>query len=86
MYDKTDGGLGKLSADVRAMVQLHQAGWLISDFVARGEDGRDTWIVSGSNGENKVRVEGSDSAEAWGRAAEQAQLLGMLGKDRPGSK
>ena len=40
------------------------------------------WVVSGSNGENRIRAEGATAAEAWQRAEEQARALGMLG--RPG--
>jgi hypothetical protein len=34
--------------------------------------------VNGSNGENKLRVEGTTPAEAWFRAVETADAVGML--------
>lgn len=66
--------------DVRALVMLHRAGWSIGDVVAKGLDGRPVWIVSGSNGENLIRVEGLSKVEAWLCAVESARSLGMLGR------
>jgi hypothetical protein len=39
-----------------------------------------TWIVSGANGENVIRAEGATETEAWQRAFEQADSLGMMGR------
>ncbi len=49
-----------------------------------GASGRTVSQVDGSNGENKIRVEGSTPAEAWFRAVEAAAECGML-RDRPRS-
>jgi hypothetical protein len=62
-----------------AIRQLHRAGWSIGDVAAHDGAGGMLWIVSGSNGENLIRAEGSTRAEAWVRAVEQARTLGMLG-------
>jgi hypothetical protein len=43
-----------------------------------GNSGRTVWQVDGSNGENRLRVEGSTSAEAWHRAVLAAAACGML--------
>lgn len=64
-----------------AVVALKRAGWSIGDAALAGLDGRRTWIVSGSNGENLIRAEGATEAEAWRQALEQARAVGML--DRP---
>ena len=39
-----------------------------------------TWIVSGANGENVIHAEGATETEAWQRAFEQADSLGMMGR------
>jgi hypothetical protein len=62
-----------------AFHQLHGAGWSIGDVGFHDGAGGLLWIVSGSNGENLIRAEGSTRAEAWIRAVEQARSLGMLG-------
>jgi hypothetical protein len=38
------------------------------------------WIVSGANGENVIHAEGVTETEAWQRAFEQADSLGMMGR------
>jgi hypothetical protein len=59
--------------------RLHAAGWSV------GETGTATcWIVSGTNGENQLAARGSTQAEAWHRAVEQAEALGMLGRSERG--
>jgi hypothetical protein len=58
--------------------RLHAAGWSI------GETGTASrWLVGGANGENLIRASGSPHAEAWWRACEQAEALGMLGRSVP---
>ncbi|MFL5242664.1 MAG: hypothetical protein ACJ8FY_11205 [Gemmataceae bacterium] len=39
-----------------------------------------TWIVSGANGENVIHAEGKTETDAWQRAFEQAESLGMMGR------
>jgi hypothetical protein len=38
------------------------------------------WIVSGANGENVIQADGATETEAWQRAFEQADSLGMMGE------
>jgi hypothetical protein len=53
--------------------RLRRAGWSCGDATtARG------WVVSGTNGENAIRVVGGTQAVAWRRAAEVARACGML--------
>jgi hypothetical protein len=40
--------------------------------------GRTGWRVDGSNGENRLRVEGATPAEAWWCAVEAAAAVEML--------
>jgi hypothetical protein len=63
-----------------ALCQLHRAGWSVGDVEAGDGAGRVLWNVSGHNGENLIRAEGTTRAEAWVRAVEQARSLGMLGR------
>jgi hypothetical protein len=58
-------------------VLLHRSGWTIGDTAFRG-GGNLVWLVTGSNGENRIRAEGATRAEAWHRAVEQAVAVGML--------
>jgi hypothetical protein len=62
------------------LAQLHRAGWSIGDSALATDGGGLVWVVSGSNGENLIRVEGPMCAVAWHRAAEQARALGRLGR------
>jgi hypothetical protein len=62
-----------------AIHQLHRAGWSIGDTAFTTAAGVVAWVVSGTNGENLIRAEGSTRDEAWIRAVEQARSLGMLG-------
>jgi hypothetical protein len=57
-------------------VKLHWAGWSIG-CVATAQG---TWIVSGANGENVIHAEGDTETQAWQRAFEQADSLGMMGR------
>jgi hypothetical protein len=40
------------------------------------------WLVTGTNGGNRIEARGETQAEAWHRAAEQAEAVGMLARDR----
>lgn len=57
---------------------LNRAGWSIGDTALDYPTGR-VWVVSGTNGENRIVAEGPTEVEAWRLACEQARLLGMLG-------
>jgi hypothetical protein len=37
-----------------------------------------TWLVSGANSENRIHAEGQTQSEAWWRACQQAEAVGML--------
>jgi hypothetical protein len=64
--------------DVDAMLdRLHRAGWSIGDAAFRYEGGRVVWFVSGHNGENLIRAEGSTRAVGSWVACQQAQAVGM---------
>jgi hypothetical protein len=41
------------------------------------------WVVTGTNGENRVEARGATQAEAWHRACEQAAAVGMLARPEP---
>jgi hypothetical protein len=56
-----------------SFARLHQAGWSIGEIGGSG-----VWIVSGSNGENRILAEGQSQAEAWYLATLQAEAAGML--------
>jgi hypothetical protein len=59
--------------------RLRRAGWTV------GETASATlWIVTGTNGENRIRAEGQTQAEAWRLACQQAHALGMLAPARAG--
>ena len=55
--------------------RLHGSGWSIGEVeTASG------WLVTGTNGENMIVGQGSTQAEAWQRAVEQAEAVGMIGR------
>jgi hypothetical protein len=56
--------------------RLQRAGWSVGE--VRLTDG--AWLVSGSNGENRIAARGRSQAEAWWKACEQAVAVGMLGR------
>ncbi len=42
------------------------------------------WVVTGTNGENRIQAEGATCSEAWRRALDQVEVVGMLpGWPRP---
>jgi hypothetical protein len=59
--------------------RLHRAGWSVGDVGTAT-----TWIVTGTNGENAIRAEGQTRAEAYWRACQQAEAVGMLARPREG--
>ena len=58
--------------------RLHRAGLSIGETAATGE-----WLVTGANGENAISATGETQAEAWHRAIEQAEAVGMSSKQKP---
>jgi hypothetical protein len=57
--------------------QLLRSGWSVGEVCAWR-----TWLVSGTNGENRIEAEGRTQSEAWYRACQQAESLGMLTRPR----
>jgi hypothetical protein len=57
--------------------RLCRAGWSVGEVGAA-----DGWLVSGTNGANVLRAEGGTQAEAWLRARQQAEAVGVL-RPRP---
>jgi len=51
--------------------RLHRAGWSVGEVATAGE-----WIITGTKGENVLEARGRVQAEAWGRACEQARVVG----------
>ena len=58
-----------------SFARLHRAGWSIGETATAGG-----WQVTGSNGENLVSATGKSQVEAWYRAVEQAEAVGMAGR------
>ena len=58
--------------------RLHRSGWSMGEAGFTGAGGRTIHRVDGSNGENRIRVQGSTPAEAWHRTVEAAAACGML--------
>ncbi len=64
--------------------RLRRSGWSTGEAGFTGSSRRVIHQVDGSNGVNKIRVEGSTPAEAWYRAVEAAAAIDMLaGWPRP---
>jgi hypothetical protein len=61
--------------------RLHRAGWSIGE-MAYGPDHALVWLVSGTNGENRIEAHGRSQSEAWYRATLQAAGVGMLAKPK----
>jgi hypothetical protein len=61
-----------------SFARLHRAGWSIGEAATES-----AWIVSGTNGENAIRAEATSQAEAWHRAVEQAEAVGMARRNYP---
>jgi len=60
--------------------RLKRAGWSVGDVRIVTPTGL-AWLVTGANGENVIEARGATQAEAWHQACEQAQGLGMLGRN-----
>ncbi len=58
-------------------LRLRRAGWNLGEVGTAG--GR--WLVAGTNGENLLKVEGATPAEAWRRACQAAEGVGMLRRE-----
>jgi hypothetical protein len=58
--------------------RLQRSGGSCGEAAFIGSSGRTVWQVDGSNGENKLKVQGTTPAEAWWRAVEAAAAVGML--------
>jgi hypothetical protein len=63
-----------------AFARLHRAGWTVGEVATLTRAGRKLWLVTGTNGENAIRAEGTSQDEAWHQACEQAAAVGMLGR------
>lgn len=61
----------------RSAERLHRSGWSCGDI--KFASGR--WLVSGRNGENELCVVGDSQADAWFRACQFAESIGMLGRE-----
>jgi hypothetical protein len=55
--------------------RLHRAGWSVGEVRTTA-----AWLVSGRNGENVIEVRAPAQAEAWRRALQQAEAVGMAGR------
>jgi hypothetical protein len=58
--------------------ELHRSGWTIGHAAFVGRAAERVWVVTGSNGENRIRAEGLSELEACQAALEQARAVGML--------
>ncbi len=65
------------AAPEESFARLHRAGWSVGDVRLLGTGGP-RWLVTGHNGENALSARGATQAEAWHRACEQAEAMGML--------
>jgi hypothetical protein len=57
---------------------LHQSGCTIGGAAFVGRPAERVWVVTGANGENRMRAERLTELEAWQEALEQARAVGML--------
>jgi hypothetical protein len=60
-----------------SIVRLRHSGWNTGE-TAWHTAGGIVYQVDGSNGENRIRVEGATPREAWHRAVEAAAAVGIL--------
>src|SRR4051794_15195647 len=65
--------------------RLRRAGWSIGD-IASGPEHALVWLVTGTNGENRIEAHGRSQSEAWWRACEQARSVGMLAPTQGGGR
>jgi hypothetical protein len=55
--------------------RLHWPGWSVGETATASG-----WLVTGNNGENAILARGANQEEAWHRAVEQAEAVGMARK------
>jgi hypothetical protein len=48
-----------------SLQRLDGSGWSCGEAAFTGASGRTIWQVDGSNGENRIKVQGATPAEAW---------------------
>ena len=68
---------------------FHACGWNVSITAFFDvKDGGQVWVVTGTNGENRLRAEGATCAEAWRQVLDQAAVVEMcrVGLGRRGSR
>src|SRR5262249_47617216 len=53
--------------------RLHKAGWSVGEVATSAG-----WLVTGTNGENRLEVFGPTQRAAWWRACDAARAVGML--------
>jgi len=58
-----------------AYQRLRLAGWHLGEYACGS-----TWVVEGFLGENQIRATGTNQREAWQRAFEQAESIGLAGR------
>lgn len=68
------------SSSDQSFHRLHRAGWTVGDMAAHTDAGQ-VWIVTGTNGENRIEARGTTQDEAWHNALLQAEAMGMAGLD-----
>jgi len=60
-----------------SFARLNRAGWSVGDVRVITASGP-AWVVTGANGENVIEARAPTQTEAWHRACQQAEALGML--------
>jgi len=60
-----------------SFTRLTRAGWSIGDVRVLTAAGP-LWLVTGANGENVIEARATTQTQAWHRACQQAEALGML--------
>src|SRR5262249_47920489 len=73
------GDVSRYSSSDESFARLQRAGWSVGDVRVLTASGP-RWLVTGTNGMNAIRAEGATQAEAWQRACEQAETVGMPGQ------
>lgn len=64
------------------LLRLRRSGWSVGER-AVAVSGGVLYVVDGMNGENRLLAQGRTSAEAWQRACQYAEAVGMLRPDQP---
>jgi len=60
-----------------SFARLKHAGWSVGDVRLLAASGP-LWLVTEANGENVIEARAPTQTEAWHRACQQAEALGML--------